>query len=92
MSAKSLTGSLPPSLRDLVVTACPNDEDFGSSDKDKAEVVNWIQQAASGSSAKPLEPKVMLLQTHRMLKDIQTGFQRNWMHTLRQRPSLSGID
>ncbi len=58
MSTKSLTSSLPPPLRDLVAAACPNDEDFGSSDKDKAEIVNWIQQAASGSNAKSLEPKV----------------------------------
>jgi len=57
MSTKSLTSSLPPPLRDLVAAACPNDEDFGSSDKDKAEIVNWIQQAASGSNAKSLEPK-----------------------------------
>ncbi|KLO11471.1 nucleic acid-binding protein [Schizopora paradoxa] len=57
MSANSLTSTLPSPLRDLVATACPNDEDFGSNEKDKAEVVNWIQQAASGSNVKSLEPK-----------------------------------
>ena len=60
-SASALT-KLPTPLRDLVANAAPDGaSDFGKSEKDKAEVTQWIEKIAEGSVAKPENLKVSTL-------------------------------
>ncbi|KAI0372123.1 nucleic acid-binding protein [Pilatotrama ljubarskyi] len=54
MSASAALTKLPSPLRDLVVGAAQDgSEDFGKSEKDKAEVADWIDKVARGDVAKP---------------------------------------
>ncbi|KAI0354934.1 nucleic acid-binding protein [Trametes cingulata] len=54
MSASAALAKLPAPLRDLVVGAAQDgSEDFGKSEKDKAEVADWIDKVAQGDVAKP---------------------------------------
>ncbi|KAI8978695.1 hypothetical protein BD414DRAFT_579842 [Trametes punicea] len=53
MSASAALAKLPSPLRDLVVAAAQDgSEDFGKSEKDKAEVADWIDKVAQGDVAK----------------------------------------
>nr|KAH9891619.1 hypothetical protein C8Q73DRAFT_801198 [Cubamyces lactineus] len=54
MSASAALAKLPSPLRDLVAAAAQDgSEDFGRSEKDKAEVTEWIDKVAQGEVAKP---------------------------------------
>ncbi|EIW59492.1 nucleic acid-binding protein [Trametes versicolor FP-101664 SS1] len=54
MSAAAALAKLPSPLRDLVAGAAQDgSEDFGKSEKDKAEVAEWIDKVAQGDVAKP---------------------------------------
>ncbi|KAI0632093.1 hypothetical protein C8Q77DRAFT_1123841 [Trametes polyzona] len=54
MSAAAALAKLPSPLRDLVTGAAQDgSEDFGKSEKDKAEVAEWINKVAQGDVAKP---------------------------------------
>ncbi|KAI0335930.1 nucleic acid-binding protein [Cubamyces sp. BRFM 1775] len=54
MSASAALAKLPSPLRDLVAAAAQDgSEDFGRSEKDKAEVAEWIDKVAQGEVAKP---------------------------------------
>ncbi len=54
MSAQAALAKLPAPLRDLVTDAAKDgSEDFGKSEKDKAEVAEWIDKVAQGDVAKP---------------------------------------
>lgn len=56
MASSSAISKLPSPLRDLVASV--KDEDFGTSDKDKAEVSDWISKVAQGDIVKPEAAKV----------------------------------
>ena len=60
MSSSALVSKLSSPLRDLVLSATPNDEDFGTSEKDKSEVSNWISKVAQGDIVKPDSAKVSI--------------------------------
>ncbi|KAI0648084.1 nucleic acid-binding protein [Trametes meyenii] len=54
MSVNAALAKLPSPLRDLVSAAAQDGgEDFGKSEKDKAEVAEWIDKVAQGDVAKP---------------------------------------
>ncbi|OSD07251.1 nucleic acid-binding protein [Trametes coccinea BRFM310] len=54
MSASTALAKLPSPLKDLVAAAVQDgSEDFGKSEKDKAEVAEWIDKVAQGDVAKP---------------------------------------
>ncbi|TFK91134.1 nucleic acid-binding protein [Polyporus arcularius HHB13444] len=53
MSVQAALAKLPSPLRDLVTGAAQDGSDFGKSEKDKAEVAEWIDKAAQGDVAKP---------------------------------------
>ncbi|KAI0761970.1 hypothetical protein BD413DRAFT_586807 [Trametes elegans] len=54
MSASAALAKLPSPLRDLVTAAAQDgSEDFGRSEKDKAEVADWIDKVAQGGVVKP---------------------------------------
>ena len=52
MSSKATVSQLPSTLRDVIQSANPQDEDYGSTDKEKAEVADWILKVANGGVAK----------------------------------------
>ena len=59
MSASAALAKLPSPLRDLVAAAAQDgSKDFGRSEKDKAEVAEWIDKVAQGEVAKPDNFKV----------------------------------
>ena len=59
MSAHSALAKLPSPLKDLVSAATQDgSEDFGRSEKDKAEVAEWLDKVAQGNVAKPENFKV----------------------------------
>lgn len=61
MSAAAALAKLPSPLRDLVAGAAQDgSEDFGKSEKDKAEVAEWIDKVAQGDVAKPESLKVSI--------------------------------
>ncbi|KAI0712196.1 hypothetical protein C8Q76DRAFT_733767 [Earliella scabrosa] len=54
MSVQAALAKLPSPLKDLVTSAVQDgSEDFGKSEKDKAEVAEWIGKVAQGDVAKP---------------------------------------
>ena len=53
MASKAALASLPSPLRDLVAAATPNEQDYGTTDQDKAEVKDWISKVAEGEIVKP---------------------------------------
>ncbi|KAI0822254.1 hypothetical protein BC628DRAFT_1327813 [Trametes gibbosa] len=54
MSAAAALAKLPSPLRDLVAAAAQDgSQGFGKSEKDKAEVADWIDKVAQGDVAKP---------------------------------------
>lgn len=53
MASNSTVLGLPSPLRDLVAAASPNEDDYGTTDKDKAEIRDWISKVAEGEIAKP---------------------------------------
>ena len=62
MSVQAALAKLPSPLKDLVTGAVQGgSEDFGKSEKDKAEVTQWIEKIAEGSVAKPENLKVSTL-------------------------------
>ena len=62
MSVQAALAKLTPPLRDLVAAAAQDgSEDFGKSEKDKAEVAQWIDKVAQGDVAKPENFKVRVL-------------------------------
>ena len=62
MSVQAALAKLTPPIRDLVAVAAQDgSEDFGKSEKDKAEVTQWIEKIAEGSVAKPENLKVSTL-------------------------------
>lgn len=58
MASNVSVSQLPSQLRDLVLAAAPRDEDFGASDKDRAEVSDWISKVANGDIVQPSTAKV----------------------------------
>ena len=59
MSVQAALAKLAPPLRDLVAAAAQDgSEDFGKSEKDKAEVAQWIDKVAQGDVAKAENLKV----------------------------------
>ncbi len=59
MSIQAALAKLAPPLRDLVSAAAPDgSESFGKSEKDKAEVAQWIDKVAQGDVAKAENLKV----------------------------------
>lgn len=59
MSAQAALAKLAPPLRDLVSAAAPDgSESFGKSEKDQAEVAQWIDKVAQGDVAKAENLKV----------------------------------
>ena len=62
MSVQTALAKLPSPLKDLVTGAAQDgSEDFGKSEKDKAEVAEWIDKVAQGDVAKPENFKVRVL-------------------------------
>ena len=62
MSVQAALAKLPSPLKDLVTGAAQDgSEDFGKSEKDKAEVAEWIDKVAQGDVAKPENFKVRVL-------------------------------
>ena len=62
MSVQASLANLPSPLKDLVTGAAQDgSEDFGKSEKDKAEVAEWIDKVAQGDVAKPENFKVRVL-------------------------------
>ena len=62
MSVQAALAKLPSPLKDLVSAAAHvGSEDFGKSEKDKAEVAQWIDKVAQGDVAKPENFKVRTL-------------------------------
>ncbi|KAH8114522.1 hypothetical protein DFH11DRAFT_1767401 [Phellopilus nigrolimitatus] len=57
MASNVSVSQLPSQLRDLVLAAAPRDEDFGASDKDRAEVSDWISKVANGDIVQPSTAK-----------------------------------
>ncbi|PCH40131.1 nucleic acid-binding protein [Wolfiporia cocos MD-104 SS10] len=54
MASAAAISKLPNPLRDFVTTATSDPEqDFGTTEKDKAEVAEWIEQIAQGDVTKP---------------------------------------
>ena len=61
MASTAALTKLPTPIRDLVANAAPDGaSDFGKSEKDKAEVTQWIEKIAEGSVAKPESLKVSI--------------------------------
>jgi aminoacyl tRNA synthase complex-interacting multifunctional protein 1 len=59
MSTPSALSALPQPLRDLVTGAVQDSaKDFGSSEKDRAEVAEWIDNVAQGNIVNPENLKV----------------------------------
>lgn len=59
MASTAALTKLPVPLRDLVANAASDgSSDFGKSEKDTAEVTQWIEKIAEGSVAKPENLKV----------------------------------
>ena len=59
MSVQAALAKLTPPLRDLVAAAAQDgSEDFGRSEKDKAEVSQWLEKVVQGDVAKPENFKV----------------------------------
>lgn len=56
MASTAALTKLTAPLRDLVANAAPSD--FGKSEKDTAEVTQWIDKIAEDSVAKPKNLKV----------------------------------
>ena len=62
MSAQAAIARLESPLRDLVTGAAQDGaQDFGKTEKDKAEVVEWIEKVAQGDIVKPEASKVCVL-------------------------------
>ena len=62
MSVQTALAKLPSPLKDLVTGAAQDgSEDFGKSEKDKAEVAEWIDKVAQGDLARPENFKVRVL-------------------------------
>lgn len=62
MSATAALAKLPAPLKDLVAGAAQDgSEAFGKSEKDKAEVADWIDKVAHGDVAKAENLKVCLI-------------------------------
>ncbi|KAJ2993396.1 hypothetical protein NUW54_g7729 [Trametes sanguinea] len=77
MSASAALAKLPSPLKDLVAGAVQDgSEDFGKSEKDKAEVAEWIDKVAQGDVAKP-EKFQMWLFTARCTHHCPNSSQRN---------------
>ena len=67
MSAQAALAKLPSPLRDLVTSAAQDgSEDFGRSEKDKAEVSQWLEKVVQGDVAKPENFKVRTSSKHGM--------------------------
>jgi hypothetical protein len=59
MSFQAALSKLPSPLKDLVIgTNQDSGHHFGKSEKDQAEVVQWVEKAASGDILKPSGLKV----------------------------------
>ena len=59
MASTTAVAKLPVPLRDLVANAATDgSSDFGKSEKDKAEVTEWIEKIAEGEVVKPQNLKV----------------------------------
>lgn len=58
MTSQSAVAQLPQSFRDLVLAASQGAENFGKSEKDKAEVSEWIAKVADGRIAYPKDAQV----------------------------------
>ena len=60
MSSAAVVSKLQSPLRDLVLGATQDgSQDFGKSEKDKAEVAGWIEKVAQGDVVKPEALKVL---------------------------------
>ncbi|PAV16938.1 nucleic acid-binding protein [Pyrrhoderma noxium] len=79
MASSSALEALPSPLRDLVATAASSAEDFGTSDKDKVDVSEWIIKVAKGDVVQPsatkdlesmLTPKTYLVSNYLTAADI----------------------
>ena len=51
MSAQASVSQLPGAIKDLVLSVAKEGQDFGSSEKDKAEVSGWIEKIAKANYA-----------------------------------------
>ena len=79
MASSSALEALPNPLRDLVATAASSADDFGTSDKDKVDVSEWIIKVAKGDVVQPsatkdlesmLTPKTYLVSNYLTAADI----------------------
>ena len=67
MSAQAALSRLPSPLKDLVAGAAQGgSEDFGRSEKDKAEVSQWLEKVVQGDVAKHENFKVRTSSKHGM--------------------------
>lgn len=53
MSTSAIVSQFPAPLRELVAAACPNEDAFGTTDNDQAEVDSWLQKVSGGKSLGP---------------------------------------
>jgi aminoacyl tRNA synthase complex-interacting multifunctional protein 1 len=54
MSSQAAISKLPSPLKELVLSAVQDDvQAFGTTEKDKAEVMEWIEKVAAGDVGKP---------------------------------------
>lgn len=58
MSVQAHLSRLPDPVRDLVLAVSKSAEEYGKSEKDKAEVFDWLSKVAQGDIAKPSAAKV----------------------------------
>jgi hypothetical protein len=59
MSFQSALSKLPYPIKDLVTVATRDgSQDFGKSEKDQAEVIEWVEKAANGTVVTPSALKV----------------------------------
>lgn len=65
MASSASLDILPSPLKDLVLGACTQTDAYGSNEKDKAEVTEWIQKVAKGDIAQPSSSKVMWIDSSR---------------------------
>ncbi len=79
MSSQASVSRLPHPVRELVVAASQGTEDFGKSEKDKAEVTEWISKVAEGTIAHPSTAKVRYMRYYSPLQTLMMTV-RNWMH------------
>ena len=86
MSAAAAIAKLHSPLKELVAGVA--DAHHGKSEKDKAEVTEWIENVAAGQVGKPETLKVSSTLLSGETTPLILGDHRTWILNLRQRRTL----